>query len=66
MTNNHKKEILEQAFIKATMEFSKQERLYDEIDDDAAEHMLVEDRKWRARSIMDELYDELQRLNRGK
>ena len=59
MTNQTKKELLKQAFIKATMEFIKQERLYDEIDDDAAEHMLVEDRKWRAREKMDELYDQL-------
>lgn len=59
MTNQTKKELLEQALIKATMEFIKQERLYDEINDDAAEHMLVEDRKWRAREKMDELYDQL-------
>lgn len=62
MTKQTKKELLEQALIKATMEFIKQERLYDEIDDDAAEHMLVEDRKWRARDEMDQIYDELAKL----
>ena len=62
MTKQTKKELLEQALIKATMEFIKQERLYDEIDDDAAEHMLVEDRKWRARDEMDRIYDELAKI----
>lgn len=56
------KEQIKNKLLEATMKFIQAERNYDEMDDDAAEHMMIENEKWLAREEMDTLYDALLKM----
>ena len=63
MTKEQQKKLLMESLAQAAMQFIDAERAYDESDgDDAADHMLMEDKKWRARETMDKIYDQLIKL----
>lgn len=48
---------LKEKLVKATMDYIKYSRVYDETGDDVYEHMMLEDKKYNALEEMERLYD---------